>query len=301
MDGDLFLHWLSARRSGTLPDATKTAAALVPGVSDARAARRYLRRLEDLGHIDLAWNTNTWQIRPRTLTHLPGSSAFALILGERSVGFEEHVDSEFALHIMRPPATENDTFSDPAALLLEYDTEAELREMAKAIEATFVSCAAVSVARSLTSLRPGAISSGPNRLGSPIQMFMSSTGFTDIDFPRRDGLYRQLANGPFNYWIFEGGAWAVTSHDEGICLINGMRRRDLIEFHPEDDDGDAVGTLRVDAGLSLPAPHRRALTLCSGLSALTERTGGWTTYHNVPFSVAHLVATSLHQQLRTTR
>lgn len=299
MDGDLFLNWLSARRSGTLPDATRTAAALVSGVSDPRAARRYLRRLEDLGHIDLAWSKNTWQIRPRTLTHLPGSSAFVLILGERSVGLEERIDSEFALHVMRPPAREDDTFSDPAALLLEYDTEAELREMAAAIEATFVSCAAVSVARSLTPLRPGAISSGPNRLGSPIQMFTTSTGFADIDFPRRDGLYRQLTNGPFNYWIFEAGTWAVTSHDEGICLINGMRRRDLLEFHPEDNDGEPVGTLRVDAGLPLPAPHRRALTLCIGLSALSERTGAWT-YRNVPLSVAHLVAKSLHQQLRTT-
>lgn len=300
MDGDLFLNWLSARRCGTLPDATRTAAALVSGVSDPRAARLYLRRLEDLGHIDLAWSTNTWQIRTRTLTHLPGSSAFALILGERSVGFEEQVDSEFALHVMRPPTTENDAFSDPGALLLEYDTEAELREMAEAIEATFVSCAAVSVARGLKPLRAGTISNGPNRLGSPIQMFTTSAGFTDVDFPRLDGLYRQLANGPYNYWIFDAGTWAVTSHDEGICLINGMRRRDLLEFHPEDNDGEPVGTLCVDAGLPLPAPHRRALTLCSGLSALSERTGAWT-YRNVPVSVALLVAKSLHQQLRTTR
>ncbi|WP_461174172.1 hypothetical protein M1D93_05590 [Arthrobacter sp. Z1-9] len=299
MDGDLFLNWLSARRSGALPDATRTAAALVSGVSDPRAARRYLRRLEDLGHIDLSWTANTWQIRPRTVTHLPGSSAFALILGERPVGFEQHVDSEFALRVIRPPAADNDRFSDPAALLLEYDTEAELRDMAEAIEATFVSCAAVSVARGLTPLQPGAISSGPNRLGSPIQMFTTSAGFTDIDFPRRDGLYRQLANGPFNHWIFEAGSWAVTSQDEGICLINGMRRRDLLEFHPEDNDGEPVGTLLVDAGLPLPAHHRRALTLCSGLRALTERTGAWT-YRNVPLSVAHLVAKSLHQQLRTT-
>lgn len=299
MDGDLFLNWLSARRYGTLPDATRTAAALVSGVSDPRAARLYLRRLEDLGHIDLAWRTNTWQIRSRTLTHLPGSSALALILGDRSVGFEEQVDSEFALHVMRPPATKKDTFSDPAALLLEYDTEAELREMAEAIKATFVSCAALSVARSLKPLRAGAVSNGPNRLGSPIQMFTTSAGFTDIDFPRRDGLFRQLANGRFNYWIFEAGTWAATSHDEGICLINGMRRHDLLEFHQEDNDGEPVGTLCVDKSLSLPAPHRRALTLCSGLSALTERTGVWT-YRNVPESVAHLVATSLHQQLRTT-
>ncbi|MCX2746282.1 hypothetical protein OOZ51_00450 [Arthrobacter sp. MI7-26] len=255
--------------------------------------------MEDLGHIDLAWSKNTWQIRPRTLTHLPGSSAFALILGERSVGFEEHVDSEFALHVMRSPAMESNTFRDPAALLLEYDTEAELREMAEAIEATFVSCAAVSVARSLTPLRPGAISSGPNRLGSPIQMFTTSTGFTDIDFPRRDGLYRQLANGRFNYWIFEAGTWAVTSHDEGVCLINGMHRHDLLKFRPKDNDGEPVGTLYVDSGLPLPGPHRRALTLCSGLSALTGRTGVWT-YRNVPFSVALQVAKSLHQQLQTT-
>lgn len=299
MDGDLFLNWLSARRYGTLPDVTRTAASLMSGVSDVRGARLYLRRLEDLGHIDLSWSQNTWQIRPRTLTHLPGSSAFALILGERPVGFEEQVDSELALHVLRPPMMENDTFTDPVTLLLEYDTEAELRDIAEAIEAAFVSCAAVSVARSLKPIRAATISSGPNRLGSPVQMFATAGGFTDVHFPHRDGLYRQLANGRFNYWILDADTWAATSHDEGICFINGMRRSDLLEFRVKDNDGEPVGTLLVDEVLPLPAPHRRALTLCSGMVPLTRRTSV-RTYRNVPISVALLVAKSLHQQLRTT-
>lgn len=300
MDGDLFLNWLSARQEGRIPEATKTAAALVPGQPNARSARGYLRRLEDLGHLDLNWSDNTWRIRPRILTHLPGSSAFALLLGERPAGFQESVDSEFALHVIPPLATDSNQLKDPATLLLEYDSEAALQETAQSIGSAYVSCAAVSVAEALQPIRPGPLSSGPIRNGAPIQMFISAKGFTDVESPRRDGLFRQLANGRYNYWIFYKETWATTTMDEGICLVNGRATSNLLEFRVTDDDGEPVGTLSVGGLLPLPAAHRRCLTLCSGLGPL-EYLSGARGYPNVPASVAHSVARSLHQVLITTR
>lgn len=299
MDGDLFLNWLSTRQDGKIPQAAEAAAALVAGDPDVRAARQYLRRLEDLGHLDLDWASNTWRIRPRTLTHLPGSSAFALLLGERPAGFQESVDSEFALQAIPPRVTGSGRLIDPTALLLEYDSEATLQETAQTIEATFVSCAAVSSAQCLEPLQPGLPASGPTRDAAPIQMFSPPRGFTEVAFPRRDGLFRQLANGRYNHWIFQEGDWMRTTLDEGICLVNGRAHKNLLKFHPTDEDGEPVGTLTVDGRLSLPAAHRRCLTLCSGLSPVEHQSGA-RGYPNVPASIARAVAESLHQKLVTT-
>ncbi|WP_336705558.1 hypothetical protein [Micrococcus terreus] len=299
MDGDLFLNWLSARRDGKIPQAAEAAAALVAGDPDVRAARQYLRRLEDLGHLDLDWASNTWRIRPRALTHLPGSSAIALLLGERPGGFQESLDSEFALQVIPPLVTGGGRLNDPAALLLEYDNEAALQEAAQTIGATFVSCAAVSTAHCLEPLQPGPQASGPAGNAAPIQMFTPPRGFTEVGFPRRDGLFRQLANGRYNHWIFQEGDWMRTTLDEGICLVNGRVHKNLLEFHPTDNDGEPVGTLTVDGRLSLPTAHRRCLTLCSGLSPVEHQSGA-RGYPNVPASVARAVAKSLHQELATT-
>jgi hypothetical protein len=112
-------------------------------------------------------------------------------------------------------------------------------------------------------------------------------------------LFRQLANGRYNYWISYKGAWATTTLDEGICLVNGRAHKNLLEFHPTDEDGEPVGTLTIDGRLPLPAAHRRCLTLCSGLSPVEHQSGA-RGYPNVPASVARAVTESLHQELVTT-
>lgn len=299
MDGDLFLNWMSARQEGKISQAERAAAALIDGPPDVRAARAYLRRLEDLGHLDLDWDSSRWKMRPRVLTHLPGSPAFVLVLGERPAGFQEFLDSEFALQVIPPLVTAGDRLNDPAALLLEYDSEETLQETAEAIEATFVSCAAVSAAKCLKPLEPGCLASGPTRNAAPIQMFTPSRGFTEVDFPKRDGFFRQMANGRYNHWICQEGVWARTTLDEGICLVNGRDRKDLLMFHDTDYDGEPVGTLAVDGLLPLPTAHRRCLTLCSGLSPV-EGERGDRSYLNVPASVARAVTESLHQEFVMT-
>ncbi len=299
MNGDLFLQWLSIRESGILSDAAKTAATFGDGASECGItdARSFLRRLQDLGHIDLSWPENKWRIRPPVLTHLPGSSAFALVLGARTGTSEKRLDSDFTLHRIMPASATSAPFSGPSTLLVEYDSESDLLNTAREIGAAYVPCAALSLAQNLQPLRSGHRAAAPNRFGSPIQMFnLRAHRFVDIDFAHRDGLFRQLANMRYLYWIFEAGTWKSTNYEEGICLIKSNTQDHLLQLQIVEVADDPIGTLQVDARLPLPAEHRRTLTLCCGVSP-RKSTDRATLYYNVPRSVASSVATSVHQHL----
>lgn len=300
MDGDLVLEWLSFRGQGRLSDVTSSVAALMDGLSHARtnAARTYLRRLEVLGHLDLLWSESKWRIRPTVLTQLPGSSAFALVIGKRTTELEDRLEAEVVLHKVGPPKTGTASLGDPGTLLLEYDSEAELSEVAANAGASFIPCAALSVAANLPLLSPGPRSAEPNTYGSAVEMFnVFKREFTHVEAFRRDGLFRQSVNGRPQYWLFRSGIWSLTSFAEGMCLTMSEVDGKCLQLKILEDVEDPIGTLRVNATLPLPVQHRQALALCSGVSPVKPPDGAWT-YENVPNSVALAVARSVHQHLQ---
>lgn len=298
MDGDLFLRWLSLRGSGNLADAARTVLGQVDSTKPASmaSARSYLRGLESLGHIDLSWTENTWRVRPLTFTNLPGTSAFALVTGERSADLDSVLDSEFLFHSLPAAQEEVALFADPGTLVVEFDDEDDLKSAATKLGGVFVPCAAFSMAESLELIQPGPKAASPNSQGAPLEMYdIAALRFIEVDFPRKNGLFRQLANGRYNYWVFKEGSWAWTNHEEGICLRWAEAGKDGLRLAIGQDAADAVGTLHVDPRLPLPAKQRRALTLCSGFN---PRKGSKSVeYLNVPSSVAKFVASSIHQPL----
>lgn len=297
MDGDLFLRWLSLRGEGNLRNLAKTVLDQATGTTppSLTSARYYLRGLEDLGHIDLSWSDNTWRIRPPTITNLPGTSAVALVSGERFTGLHSILDSEFLLHEIASPQREGTVFADPAILLIEFDDEDDLSSAAKRLGGVYVPCSAFSIAASLTRVTSGSKAS-PNYEGAPLEMYdISAYRFIGVDFPRKNGLFRQMANGRYNYWIYKDGTSAWTNYDEGICLLWGEAGKAGLQLAIAKDSADAVGTLHVDSRLPLPPQQRRALTLCSGLRPRVGKEG--LEYRNVPASVATYVASSVHQRL----
>ncbi|BCW74749.1 hypothetical protein [Arthrobacter sp. NicSoilB11] len=300
MDGDLVLKWLSFRGHGRLSDVTSSVAALMEGPPHAKtnAARAYLRRLEVLGHLDLLWPESKWQIRPTVLTQIPGSSAFALVIGQRTAELEERLEAEAVLHKVRAPDTGTTTLGDPGTLLLEYDSEAELSEIAANAGAGFIPCAASSLAANLPLLVPGPRAGGPNTYGSAVEMFnVFQREFTHVEAFRRDGLYKQIVNGRWQYWLLRSGLWSSIGYAEGMCLTMSEVDSQYLQFEILEDAEDPIGTLHVNAGLPLPVQHRQALALCSGVSPVKTTGGPWT-YHNVPSSVALAVARSIHQHLK---
>jgi hypothetical protein len=300
MDGDLVLEWLSFRGHGRIPDVTSSVAALMTGLPRARtnAARAYLRRLEVLGHLDLLWSESKWRIRPTVLTQLPGSSAFALVIGKRTAELEDRLEEEAVLHKVGPPKIGTAALGDPEILLLEYDSEAELGEVAANVGASFIPCAALSVAANLPLLGPGPRSAGPNTFGSAVEMFnISQREFTHVEAFRRDGLFRQTVNGRWQYWLFRSGLWSSVGYAEGMCLTMSEVDSKCLQLTILEEVEGPIGTLRVDAALPLPVQHRQALALCSGVSPVKPPGAAWT-YENVPLSAASAVARSVHQHLQ---
>lgn len=300
MDGDLVLEWLSFRGHGRLSDVTSSIAALIHDLPYARTreARAYLRRLEVLGHLDLLWAENKWRIRPTVLTQLPGSSAFAMVIGKRTAELEDRLEAEVALHRVAAPKTGIASLDDPGILLIEYDSEVELSKVATKAGASFIPCAALSVAYNLPLVGPGARSAGPNTYGSAIEMFsVFKRDFTQVEVLRRDGLFRQRVNGRWQYWLFRAGLWSSIGHAEGVCLTMAEVDSKCLQLTTLEHGDDPIGTLRVDPTLPLPVQHRQALSLCSGVSPAKEPNGAFT-YENVPTSVALAVTRSIHQNLQ---
>lgn len=300
MDGDLVLHWLSSREFGSMTDVVSSVGAVMDGLPPANvnAARTYLWRLEVLGHLDQLWSESKWRMRPTMVTQLPGSSAFALVVGQRSPELEARLEADMVLHKLEQPRSGTGSLGDPRTLILEYNNEAELREVAFSSGANFVSCAAISVAEDLPLLGLGPLAGGPNTQGSPVEMFNFHTAkFMRVETFHRDGLFKQTVNGRSVYWLLRSGIWYSTTYAEGVCLTKADIDTDCLELHITENVDDPIGTLRVDKGLPLPIPHRQALTLCSGFHPNKTSDGSWT-FENVPSSVAKDVARSVHQQLQ---
>ena len=300
MDGDLLLEWLSFRSHGRLPDATSAVASLLNGLPQARsrAARAYLRRLEVLGHLDLLWAESNWRIRPTALTQLPGSSAFAIVIGRRTADLEDRLEAEVALHKVGATKTGLASLDDPKILLIEYESEAELSEVAAKAGVSFIPCAALSIAGNLPLIGPGPRSAGPNTHGSAIDMFsIFQREFTHVEVFRRDGLFRQKVNGRWQYWVLRSGLWSSVGYADGVCLTISEVDKKCLQLKALEYGEDPIGTLEVDPTLPLPVQHRQALALCSGVSPVKDPSGAWT-YKNVPTSVALAVARSIHQHLQ---
>lgn len=300
MHGDLFLQWLSWRGHGSISDVTSSAAALVEGSAQTKIniARAYLRRLEVLGHLDLSWSDSKWRIHPTVITQLPGSSALALVVGHRTPELEERLETEAVPHTIEPVGSVSTSLSDPRTLLLEYDSESELSDVAADVGAIFIPCVASTLAENLPLLALGARSGGPNKQGSPVGLFNAATQeFVVVDAFRRDGLFRQIVNGRNEYWFFRSGDWFSTSYSEGICLAISEKHTRYLQLRVVEKTDDPIGTLSVNASLPLPVQHRRALVSCSGTSPVRTPGGAWT-YENVPVSVASAIARSVHQHLQ---
>lgn len=300
MHGDLFLQWLSCRSHGSLVDITSSVAALIEGPAHTKIniSRAYLRRLEVLGHLDLYWSDSKWRIRPTVITQLPGSSAFALVIGKRTPELEEQLEEVAVLHKIESVNPGAASLSDPKTLLLEYDSESALSDVAAHLGATFIPCVASSMAANLPPLAPGARSGGPNNYGSPVHIFnVSAQEFVLVDAFRRDGLFRQVVNGRNQYWLFRSGVWFSTSYAEGICLEMSERHTRYLQLRVVEKTDDPIGTLSINAALPLPVQHRRALVACSGISPARTLDGAWT-YENVPVSVTSAIARSVHQHLQ---
>lgn len=137
--------------------------------------------------------------------------------------------------------------------------------------------------------------------GSPVEKWNAETlkferpAFSSVWKP---GMYRQKVLGRQRHMLRVIDAWFTTNRVEGAYLAAHPLAIHM-QWRRDPTSQEDIGTVFVDAGMSLPDAQRRVLGLCTGLGPKVGKRSKNTRYDNVPRSVAVLVAASLRQKLST--
>lgn len=304
MDADLALRWISETGGGSIRSLRERASWLARGYGappPRPAVGRWLRDLSTLAHVDLDWEAGRWLAAPAVLTRLPGSDAFAVLAGSRTATLETAL-RHAAFEVTPVPQSEPGTdLPRPSALLLQYDSAEELRVGAGELGVAYVPCAALALSRRLPPLEAGAAAAPPPGQGAELeQLDLGTLSFRPAGQPRdpAPGLYRHGVLGRKQHLLRGVGTWAHCDRPQGVFLELHRNGQNVIRWRPETARGrECYGRLFVDLGAPLPAAHRRALSLCSGLLPKFSSRARMAAYDNVPRQVAGAVASALRQQL----
>jgi hypothetical protein len=119
--------------------------------------------------------------------------------------------------------------------------------------------------------------------------------WSDIEETGDPGLYRARTYQGHIYAINGVGGWRRVSRELGVYEVLRWEQHQVLRYDQERFEL----TLPVQA--ALPVLHARAATLCAGrLPRYRYQGRGELTYVNVPWDIAHAVATSLSQTLQDT-
>ena len=308
MDADLLLRWTSETARGSIRGLRERAAWLARATAHAptrQATGRWVRDLASLAHVDVDWAADFWSATPPVLTRLPGGDGFALLTGARPAALEQTLGrtvEENGLDLARvpQPAAPGD-LPAPTALLVQYNTVEELADVAGALGALYIPCAAVALSRDLPAVGVGAPAAPPSQQNTTLEQFNPATlVFSPVDPARQHppGLYRLHTLGRRGHLLRSADGWWHCDSPSGVFLELARLRRSALRWRPEIGRGRAeYGQLFVDLGAPLPGQHMRALALCSGLLPRFSTKARTAIYDNVPLRVAECVAASLHQHL----
>jgi hypothetical protein len=303
MDADLALLWMSETGSGSARDLRERVAWLAWTQDEpvSRAATgRWLRDLSALAHAEVDWDNDRWSIASPAITRLPAADGTAILVGARRTEIIEALEAA-ELFLLRHPqvAAEGDIVA-PAAILINYDTVGDLREVAQGAGAKYIGCAAINLAEHLPPLSLGSLAAPPAIANDTLERLAVGDG--DVRFIRSpatvDGLYRLTLRGRRTHLYLRGGQWYHCDLASGVFTEYVRSGTAAMRWRSERSSCyGRVGTLFVDWGAPLPPLHARALTLCSGLTPRFSGAARTTIYSNVPELVASAVARSLSQRL----
>lgn len=313
--GDLLLRWMSEVGSGAVQNLrthiawvnrTNSQADHAQDVSENDLRMRSGRWLRDqitVGHIDVEWDRGKarWRTAPPVFTTIPGGFGYALLTGGRPARLDDAlVENEAIVHRISRPFTDDD-FDQPTAVFISYQSGADLADIASGLGVRFVPDAAQRLAESLERIAPGPPCAPPVMDGSPVEKWNPGKlrfDRVDLSSVRTPGMYRQKVLGRQRHMLRLNDAWFLTSRVEGAYLA-AHPLANHIRWRRDPASQEDIGTVFIDAGMSLPDPQRRVLGLCTGLGPKVGKQSRNTRYDNVPRSVADVVAASLRQKLST--
>lgn len=303
-DGDLLGCWMAELGSGSLTTFKARAhwLARTSGVDiHVGEPGRWLRDAAALGHIEVDWDRGRWSAAPRVLTCLPAGDGYAVLTGLRHAAFLRQVEQlaadELQVDWIEQPSTAGG-LARPSTVFIQYDPQSDIDDIAQALGAEFVTCAAVQLAERLPALRLGPPAAAPAYGNTALQRYApAERKWVPVARASGAGAYRHDAAGPMEYRWHDGSAWWRTDLATAVFWSLAAEGRSALRWRQDAPGSERTGQLFTDWGAPLPPLHQRCAVLCTGLIPQFASAAQTAIYDNVPLAVATLIARALRQPL----
>lgn len=315
--GDTLLQWMSWQQRGRISDVQEKLVWLASGsgvVIPQWQVREWVRVIDALGHCDVDWERERWEISPPTLSQLAGPSVLAVRTGRMDQTLERLADGEdVAVHRVTHTETVLPEILVPATLFVK-PLDPDLLSISDQLGLEWVGRAYEDEAAALTPIAKGRTQIArppdntllerlkvPPSADSPLGDSRGAPRFfrsQEIPFSVADGSFRWTEGRRKHHAIVREGAWFEADRAECIHLELSRLGKSSMSWRATGSVRSGVGRVVIASGCFLPRIHARTLTLCSGVPPqVADSPRGDTCYLNVPRRIAELVATALGQDL----
>lgn len=318
--GDALLGWLYAEGSGTVDILRQRVTWYGSGrpadetITPRFADFQWIREMSALAYLEVDFGLNRWTAAPPALVVLPGLDGLCALTGVREAALAQAVDDlgDDGFAFYHSPAS-NLPIPLPDMLFIQLERQSAIDRLhhrlrvhsPELVNARCAASAIASIAQPIrTTLR---LTAAPvPDPGSELERLDIENLLTDMSDEPLEwiavsphsptvGAYRWRRQGRLLHAAFSGEAWQSGERSDVIHTVLSRMGESSLTWMPSDDSPLQRGILSVNKHLDLPALHKRAATLCTGLPSrvlLAQRT-----YQGVPLYVARLLATSLGQHL----
>lgn len=315
--GDTLLQWMSWERRGRISDVQERLVWLASGsgiVIPQWQVREWVRVIDALGHCDVDWKRERWEVRPPALSQVAGPNVLAVRTGRMDQTLERLLKCrDVTVHRLNRPKTSLPDVLVPTTLIIE-PLDPDLLSISEQLGLEWVgrtyedeAAALTPIAKGRTQIArppdntllerlavpPSADSALGDSRGAP--RFLRSR---EIPFRVADGSFRWTEGRRKHHAIVREGAWFEADRAECIHLELSRLGKSSMSWHATGSERSGVGRVVIASGCFLPRIHARTLTLCSGVPPhVADFPRGDACYLNVPRRIAELVATVLGQDL----
>jgi hypothetical protein len=236
---DRLLEWCSERETGSVKAFREAHEWLARrfGASDRRTAALALRRLEELGHLEVDYQADKWAIAPPVVAALEDSGGIAVLVGgrprrlmRRLWALEDDPDPrvrDLSSFVFPETLPSLDPTESPSAIVMSNRADEILDELCKALEIRFEHRASRRISRVLPSidayLGVGAVITAPPGFEPRRMEFRERIEFRPVETDSTPGAYEYVRYGPARY-IFNDGD-GLFQADRRIVVYAELRRK----------------------------------------------------------------------------
>jgi hypothetical protein len=302
--GTQLLRWVSERGSGSWTELS----GVISHLRTARHGEFRQRNLDPvkfrpsqiaaylaaLGHIDIDWRQGRWSVARPTMNVIPGLGLCVVLTGSRTAELEKRLEKAADILDVYPFSV--DQFPMPAASFLKCSSLETAKEVAKRFEADLIFNPSRTLVNCMCRIDELPLELVPEPRHEDAKMYTPAGRYDWSDATQFvDGLYRIDLSGRVQFRLRRSNGDEVKWYDieraTGQLLILNSLGRKVVRHTVTTEVGH--GVFAVEERVSLPIGVERALTLCSGSTAVVSR--GERQYDNVPRELAQQIMTLILQ------